>query len=117
MGIFSTIAHAFSSGGVWMWAILAAQIVSIAIIVERIIALYVLRGTHQKKNAKSFEEGIRKGNIDRVLTRAQNLSTMDPIDYVVKAGGQAAVDMGGGQELQGKLDQVLVAENPRMHTR
>ncbi|MCJ8276102.1 MAG: hypothetical protein MJK18_04610, partial [Bdellovibrionales bacterium] len=59
--IFSDISNAFSAGGIWMWAILAVQIVAIAIIIERVIALYISRKTNQHRFARKFEGDIRKG--------------------------------------------------------
>jgi len=116
MEIFANIANAFHQGGIWMYAILAAQIVSIAIIVERVFALYVVRSSHQKAIAKSFEGDIRKGQIERVIARAQNLSG-NAISKVVQAGAQAAVDMGGREEIQAKMDEVLINENSKLEKR
>src|SRR5580698_6638869 len=113
MEIFAKIANAFHQGGIWMYAILVAQIVSIAIIAERIFALYVMRSAHQKAIAKSFEGDIRKGQIERVIARAQNLGG-NPISKVVQAGAQAAVDMGGREEIQAKMDEVLINENSKL---
>ncbi|MDZ4677981.1 MAG: MotA/TolQ/ExbB proton channel family protein [Oligoflexia bacterium] len=117
MFIFSNITEAFRVGGIWMWAILAAQIVSIAIIAERVFALYITRNTGQKALAASFEDDIRKGNIEKVLTRARALRFTNPIAQVVEAGAQAAIDMGGRDEIQAKMDEVLLHENARLEKR
>src|ERR1035438_6943509 len=100
MTIFADIAGAFQSGGIWMYAILAAQIVSIAIIAERLYALYGVRHAHQKELAQKFENDIRKGEIEKVIARAQNLGATNAIGSVVQAGAQAAMDMGGREEIQ-----------------
>src|SRR5271154_1195224 len=99
MDIFTNISSAFHQGGIWMWAIFAAQIVSFAIIIERVIALYLRRSAHQRAIVKRFEQDIRKGDLEKVLTRAQALGQSNPISVVVQAGTQAALDMGGRDEI------------------
>jgi len=117
LGTISTIGKAFADGGIWMWAILAVQIVSIAIIIERIIALYVLRRPNQKQYAEKFEQDIRRGEIEAVINSAQRMRFVNPVANVVEAGAQAARDMGGRQEIQAKMDEVLLAENSKLERR
>jgi biopolymer transport protein ExbB len=117
MFFFSSITEAFRMGGIWMWAILAAQIVSFAVIVERVFALYITRNSGQKRLAKSFEDDIRKGNIEKVISRARNMRFTNPIAAVVEAGAQAALDMGGREEIQAKMDEILLHENARLEKR
>lgn len=117
MEMFTSVADAFRHGGIWMWVIFAAQIFSLAIIAERIFALYVSRKTHQKLIAKTFEDDIRKGNIDKVLSRAQKLDSSNAIAHVIQAGAQAALDLGGRDEIQAKMDEVLLEENARLEKR
>ena len=85
MSFFNSISDAFNSGGVWMWFILALQIVAVAIIVERFVALYIRRKPTQKRRVLGFEKEIRQGQLESVLTR----STADgaiPINRTVAAG-------------------------------
>jgi len=117
MEMFSSIAEAFKGGGIWMWVIFAAQIFSLAIILERIFALFITRATSQKRIAKSFEDDIRRGNIDKVLAKAQRMGSGNAISQVVQAGAQAALDMGGREEIQAKMDEVLLTENSRLEKR
>ncbi|MCC6278660.1 MAG: MotA/TolQ/ExbB proton channel family protein [Oligoflexia bacterium] len=117
MEAFATIAEAFRSGGIWMWLIFMAQVVSLAIIAERVMALYLSRKGGQRRIAKQFEEDIRKGNLEKVITRSQNLGGSDPIGKVIQAGSQAALDLGGREEIQARMDEVLLAENTRNEKR
>ena len=78
---------------------------------------YFSRTAQQKTLAKGFEGDIRKGQIERVLARAQNLGKSNPISTVVQAGAQAALDMGGREEIQAKMDEVLINENSRLEKR
>lgn len=116
-GIFGTIAQFFAQGGFWMWPIFIAQTMSLAIIVERVIALYVNRKGDQHALATEVEDDIKRGNIDAVLTKARHASSQNPLGTVIAAGAQAAMNMGGREEIQAKMDEVLLAENSRLQKR
>lgn len=103
------IITAFTQGGIWMWAILGVQIISVAIILERIIALYMVRSANQAALASQFEREIKSGNLEGVLRGAS--TTKGSIGVVIQAGAQAALDMGGKEEIQDKMDEVLINEN------
>jgi biopolymer transport protein ExbB len=113
----TNIGTAFTEGGIWMWFIMAAQIVSIAIIAERVIALYIRRSPDQKHLVRSMEEDLKKGQLDRVMLTARTLGRSQPIAVVAEAGVQAATDMGGREEIQLRMDEVLLEENSRLETR
>ena len=117
MGIIESISNAFASGGIWMWTILAVQIVSIAIIAERVIQLYVLRTLGQSKLVNQFESDIKKGQLDNALSKAKAFSVRNPIATVIHAGTQAAINMGGREEIQSKMDEILLIENSRLEKR
>jgi biopolymer transport protein ExbB/TolQ len=117
MDTISSIANAFSSGGIWMYAILAVQIISIAIIIERTFALYILRKKDQKRIARKFEGDIKQGQLENALNRSKRAGFRNPIGPVVEAGVQAAIDFGGRDEIQSKMDEVLLNENNRLETR
>jgi biopolymer transport protein ExbB/TolQ len=114
---FTMIAHAFSEGGIWMLAIMAAQIFSIAIIAERVFALYVSRSKNQKAVAQEFEDDIKKGRLDRVVGKARGLAAHEPVAAVIAAGAQAAQDLGGRDEIQAKMDEILAIENAKLERR
>ncbi|MCM2281794.1 MAG: MotA/TolQ/ExbB proton channel family protein [Bdellovibrionaceae bacterium] len=107
----------FQEGGFWMLPILAAQVFSIAIIIERVFALYIRRQATRQALIQSFEEDIKKGNLDVVVNKGRQVSSSDPLGAVVAAGAQAALNLGGREEIQGKMDEVLLVENARLHKR
>jgi biopolymer transport protein ExbB/TolQ len=117
INIISSIAKAFSDGGIWMYAIMLAQIFSIAIIGERVYALFVLRHQNQKDIAKEFEDDIKKGRLDLALSKSRALSNKEAVAAVVQAGLLAAQDMGGREEIQAKMDEVLAVENAKLERR
>lgn len=118
MEFLSSLGRAFVSGDAfWMWIILAAQIVSMAIIIERVYALFLNRQPNQKDLVKVLTEEIRSGNLDKALRKAQSLSASQPLGVVASAGLQAALDLGGKEEIQMKMDEVLLEENSRVEKR
>ncbi|MFS4460344.1 MotA/TolQ/ExbB proton channel family protein [Bdellovibrio sp. HCB2-146] len=118
MEFFLSLARGFTStDAIWMWAILAAQIVSIAIIVERVVALFVNRKINQKDLSKTIAEDIRSGNLDKALRRSMQLSAKEPLGAVASAGIQAAIDLGGKEEIQLKMDELLLEETSRVEKR
>jgi biopolymer transport protein ExbB len=117
MGMSNGLLTAFRDGGIWMGFIMAAQMVSLAIIIERVFALYIMRKPNQKKIAQIFEKDIKSGQLDRVLNTAHTLGANNPIAVVASAGAQAAQDMGGKEEIQLKIDEVLLEEQSRLEKR
>ena len=117
MELFTKIAIAFDHGGFWMWPIAAFQLISIAIIVERTIFLYTKRQTDQLEFVQTFEDNIRRGEMEAVASKAQATRNVHPIARAVQAGAQAAANFGGKDEIQGKMDEVLLAENSALDKR
>ncbi len=111
------ISNAFTEGGIWMYAIMVAHIAAIAIIAERVFALYFRSQKNQKRVTKSFEEDIKKGKLDKAMTKALSLSRKEPVAAVIVAGLQAAQNMGGREEIQARMDEILTVENAKLERR
>ena len=73
MEMITSVSQAFKHGGIWMWVIFIAQMFSIAIIAERVFALYINRKIDSRKFIKLVEEDIRRGNLDRAIIKAKNM--------------------------------------------
>lgn len=117
MEMLTKIGMAFQHGGIWMWPILLIQLVSFAIIAERAMALYSKRKLDQTATAEGFEENIRRGEIDIVIDKAQKAAAISSIAKTTLAGAKAAKFMGGKEEIQGKMDEVLMHENSLLDRR
>ncbi len=118
MAFFTNIVQAFGHGGFVMWIVLLGQIFSIAIIIERAYALYFARSLNSKQLAIQFEDDIKKGKLDTVLSKAQKLSKKDSaIAKAIIAGTQAAHHRGGSEEIQSKMDEVLLSETSTIEKR
>lgn len=99
-----------------MFPIFVAQVVSLAIIAERFVRLYLQRSPNLKSTVHVFEADIKKGNLDRVVMQARTLGN-SPMRHIVEAGATAALNMGGREEVQAKIDEVLVREQSKLEAR
>lgn len=117
MDLFGKIALAFNHGGFWMFPILLVQIASLAIIAERVYSLFLQRKINQRAFASGFEQLIRKGRIEEAMDVAKREASQFPVARAMLAGGQAALNFGGKDEIQGKMDEVLLEENSRIEKR
>lgn len=116
MELMTKIALAFEHGGFWMWPILCLQLASFAIMIERAFVLFGKKKMTQTALAGAFEENIRRGEIDQVISKAKELGAQ-PVARATLAGAQAAKFMGGKEEIQGKMDEVLIEENSHLDRR
>lgn len=113
---FGSIVSFFTLGGFWMTPIFFAQLVSLAIIAERFVRLYIQRRPNLKSQVHQFEPDIKKGNLDRVITQARGMG-QSALRHIVEAGAQAALNMGGREEVQAKIDEVLIREQSKLEAR
>lgn len=111
MEMLSKIAFAFEHGGIWMWPILGLQLFSFAVIGERAVFLFRKRKSNQFQFVKQLEDNIRRGELDQVIQKSEAAVETQPVARAVLAGAQAAQHFGGKEEIQGKMDEVLLAEN------
>lgn len=117
VGYFASIVSFFKTGGFWMFPIFVAQVVSLAIIAERVVRLYIQRKPNLRELTKGFEGEIKRGNLDRVLLQARSLANGSALRNLIEAGVQAAQNMGGREEIQAKMDEVLVKEQSKVESR
>ncbi len=117
MEFLTKLGLAFEHGGFWMWPILAFQIASIAIIIERSIALFGKRKVDQMALVASYEENVRRGELEVVMHKAELVKKSSPVARAIAAGATAARNFGGKEEIQGKMDEVLLHENALLDKR
>lgn len=106
----------FQQGGFWMWPIMAIQIVSMALIIERFCSLYLNRSANAREIVKEFEKDIKNGDMDKVISKAEK-SGHSSLAVLAHVGVQSTIDLGGRDELQLKMDEVLIEESSRVETR
>lgn len=117
MEILTKMALAFEHGGFWMWPILLLQLASFAIIVERVNVLFFKKKITQTAIAAGFEDHIRRGEIDQVIDKAKNMAANEPVARAIEAGAKSAKFLGGKEEIQAKMDEVLIHENSMLDRR
>lgn len=115
--MFTYITNAFEHGGIWMYAIMGVQIGSLAIIAERVYFLYFKRTGGQKKLTAHLEDDIKKGRLDSAISKAQQMSFSEPIGPVAQAGIQAAMNMGGKEEIHAKMEEMIAVESAALDKR
>ena len=108
--MIESIILAFQKGGLWMWAILFFQIVSIVIIVERARFLFLKRKISQTSYADGFSALIRKGQLADVIQKVKEDIKAQPIAISIHSAVQTALDCGGREEIQSKMDETLMGE-------
>jgi biopolymer transport protein ExbB len=117
VSFFGSIVEFFAVGGFWMFPIFAAQVVSLAIIAERVSRLFMQRSPNLRSQTVLFEQDIKKGNLERVVLQAKSMGSDNALGRVIEAGATAAINMGGREEIQAKMDEVLVRETSKLETR
>lgn len=110
-GVYKFLAE----GGIWMWPIMLAQIASFALIGERIVALYMRRSGNLKSRVRQYEEEIKKGNLDKIVSRTSNGS--DALQMIVRTGAQSVMQGSGKEEIQLKMDELVLEESTRIEKR
>lgn len=105
----------FLEGGFWMWPILATQIVSMAIIAERVMALYFGRQMNSRKKVRLFEEDIKRGQMDKLVAKADRGD--DTVSLLVKTGAQSVMHSSGKEEIQLKMEEIVMEETSRIEKR
>lgn len=114
--MLAKIAMAFEQGGFFMYPIMIIQLVSIAIIIERVYFLFMKRKTNNIEFVSQMEETIRRGDIDLVIAKTQGMKE-STLATAINAGATAAKNLGGKEEIQGRMDEVLIAENAALDKR
>jgi len=67
----TSIAHVFSRGGLVMWPLLTASLVSMTVVFERIIFLVGERRRRSEKQLGTFFEEVGRGNLDGAIALAR----------------------------------------------
>ena len=114
--MLAKIAMAFHEGGFFMYPIMIIQLVSIAIVIERVYFLFIKRKTHNMAFVATMEDTIRRGDIDQVIAKTQAMND-NTLATAIRAGAEAARNLGGKEEIQGRMDEVLIAENAALDKR
>jgi biopolymer transport protein ExbB len=114
--MLAKIAMAFEQGGFFMYPIMLLQLFSIAIILERAYFLFIKRKTNNVAFVGQIEDTIRRGDLDQVIAKTAAIKE-NTLATAIHAGAEAAKNLGGKEEIQGRMDEVLIAENATLDKR
>ncbi len=106
--MLSSIISAFLQGGIWMWLILFLQVISLAIVIERVVFLYFKSKVGQKEYAGQFEASLVKGDFSAALSKREEGYYLNES---LEAGVQVAQSLGGREAIRGKMDEILLIQN------
>ena len=66
---------------------------------------------------KLFSKQIRKGELTSVIEKTSKESHEQPLALAIQAAAQTALDCGGREEIQGKMDEALMPEMSALEKR
>ena len=101
-----TVIHAFQEGGIFMFFILAFGILTLSIMVERTLALYVKLKTPTDTFRADVLQHIQKGDLQgaSAIAKAQGETSLGK---VIEMGLQIRMNGSGDEELQSRMDESL----------
>lgn len=114
--MFTQLGTFFMAGGFWMYPILLVQIVSMALIFERYYALYLKRSLNARDIVDHMEKDIKSAQFEQVVSKTHR-SGNDALTALTKVGVQSTIDHSGREELQHKMDEILIEESGRVDSR
>ncbi len=65
----------------------------------------------------AYEDNVRRGEIYTVIQKAEAAKATSPVARAISAGAVVARNFGGKEEIQGKMDEVLLHENSLLDKR
>lgn len=112
-GIFSEMAQFFRNGGPAMWAILVFLAAGIAIIVERMIFLFLIADMKPEKFMGRIADFIRKGSIEGAIASCADKNA--PLARIIEAALRNYRNT--ERDIQNAVDEMALAELPRLNAR
>ncbi len=67
--------------------------------------------------AMMFEPELKRGQYTRAIKKALDLDDASPVRQLVEVGAQTTMDYGGREEVQTKMDEVVIREQSRLEAR
>jgi biopolymer transport protein ExbB/TolQ len=112
--IFGGLAKAFHDGGLGMYPILVSLVFVLAVMLDRIYALYFKTAVDKDAFLKGLKKHIYAGDLDKAIsfTAAQKKT---PLTSVIKAG---LINVPKGEaDVQAAMDEATLRESPKIEKR
>ena len=114
LGFFASLAKAFQDGGIGMYPIAFMSVFAIAVLSDRIIALYFRDNINKDAFMRGLKKFIYAGDLDKAISYVAS-QKKTPLTAVVKAG---LINVPKGEdEVQAAMDEASLRENPRIEKR
>lgn len=114
--MFTQIGTFFMAGGFWMYPILGVQIISMALIFERYYALYLKRSLNARDIVDHMEKDLKSAQFEQVVSKTSR-SGNEALSALARVGVQSTIDHSGREELQHKMDEILIEESGRVDSK
>lgn len=111
------IMQRFNEGGIFMYAILSFGLLTIGLVVERALQLYVKTKTPAPEFRKRILDFVVKGDLQGAENYAVAAGVGTPLGAIAQVGCHLRANAGGEEELQARMDEKLAHEISRMDRR
>ena len=112
--LFESIAKAFEQGGWGMYPIAAALVFALAIMLDRIWALYFKANIDKELFLRGLKKHIYSGDLDKAISYCAG-QKRTPLVSVIKAGLISVPK--GEEDVQAAMDEATLRESPRIEKR
>lgn len=114
MELFHTLAEGFKEGGWGMYPILVCLIFAVAIIADRVVALYSRHNIDKEAFLAGLKTHIFAGDLEQAISYTASQKAT-PLTSIVKAGLMQVEK--GDAEVQAAMDEASLREMPRIEAR
>lgn len=114
MEFFHALAEAFEEGGWGMYPIAVCLVFVIAILIDRVRALYFVYNIDKEAYLKGLKAHIFAGDLEKAISYTAGMKPT-PLTNIVKAG---LIHVPKGEaEVQAAMDETALRENPKLEAR
>lgn len=118
MSFLTSIIEAFSgNGALFMWVLLSLQIVTLAIIAERVVRLFFRDSINPVKFVQSISGDIRQGDLATAYKKTTSLTSSTSAARLAEGALNASINMGGREEIQTRLQEGVFNETTQLEKR
>lgn len=114
MEMFHTLAEHFKEGGWGMYPILACLIITVAILIDRLTALYGRHNIDKEAFLAGLKKHIFAGDLEQAISFTAS-QKQTPLTAIVKAGLMQVEK--GDAEVQAAMDEASLREMPKIEAR
>lgn len=114
MELFHTLAEHFKEGGWGMYPILACFIITFAILIDRLTALYGRHNIDKEAFLAGLKKHIFAGDLEQAISYTAS-QKQTPLTAIVKAGLMQVEK--GDAEVQAAMDEASLREMPKIEAR